>query len=87
LGFPLDDYTGAEAYQMWAERMRQDWQHTSTVAAYLIAVNRTEKRGRQTTPDEINPMETGSKTSQGIPLNSADGFRALQSVAGLCPKR
>lgn len=66
---------------MWSERMRQDWQHTSTIAAYLIEVNRTSK-GKKVTPDDLNPMEAGGKKrSAGIPLNSPEGFAALKSVA------
>lgn len=66
---------------MWSERMRQEWQHTSTIAAYLIEVNRTSK-GKRVSPDELNPMEAGQKRSGGgIKLNSPEGFAALRSVA------
>lgn len=64
---------------MWAERMRQDWQHTSFLAAYLIEVNKA-KKGKQITPDQLNPMETGRR-GPGIPLGSQEGFHALQSIA------
>ncbi len=61
---------------MWAEKMRSNWQHTSTIAAYVAATTGSKKK---VTPDDINPMETG-KTS-GIKLNSPDGFQALSTVA------
>ncbi len=80
LGFPLWEYTAAEIYQMWSERMRQDWQHTSCLAAYLIEVNRG-KKGKPTDPDHLNPMESTSQQTTGIPLNSELGFQTLKAVA------
>lgn len=73
---------------MWAERMRLDWQHTSVLAAYLIDVNRA-KKGRPTDPDKLNPMEAtngAKKSTEGVKLNSIDGFRALASISGWRPK-
>ena len=68
---------------MWAEKMRLDWGYASTISAYIMESQRS-KKGKQLMPDHINPMTAGGKTgrkSGGIPLNSPEGFRALQKVA------
>ena len=68
--------------------MRQDWQHTSTIIAYLVESNKTKSGGKRATPDDYNPMENGNTQSlRGIPLNSQEGFAALQQVAKLKPRR
>ncbi len=66
---------------MWAERMRQDWQHTAAIVAMVHNVN-TSSKAKQKNADENNPMERGGKKSGGIPLNTSEGFQALASVAG-----
>ena len=60
--------------------MRLDWQHTSALLSMIHNVNISSK-GKSRKPNDLNPMERGSGSSQGIPLNSEDGFQALKSVA------
>jgi hypothetical protein len=85
LGFDVGRYTAAEARQMYVERLRQDWQHTSFQVAALLEVNRDPKKGSKVLPDSLNPMEQGSTNSKvvkkGIPLNTPEGFAALQQVS------
>lgn len=76
----LSDFTAAEIYQMWAERMRMDWQHTSVLATYTIEANRG-KKGKPMDPDSINPMES-AQHSTGIPLNSPMAGEAMKAIAG-----
>jgi hypothetical protein len=72
---------------MWAERMRQDWQHTSSIVAYIVEANKAKKTGKRATPDDFNPMESNGQVQRGIPLNSQEGFAALQQMANMKPRR
>ena len=78
LGFNIDDFTFAEAYQMYCEKGRSDWQHTAYIAAHIIEANRG-KAGRPTKPAELNPWES-VESSQSVKLTK-ENFHLLRGLA------
>lgn len=79
LGFNLDDYTYAEASQMFAEHGRETWQHTSAIIAYLLSAFTDPKKGKRLSPTEFNPWEGGKRT-KGVPL-TRDTVHLLRGLA------
>lgn len=69
LGFSLDDYTYAEASQMFCEHGRDKWQHTAAILAQIAAANADPKNPKKIRPEEFNPWENMAGGGQrGIPL-------------------
>lgn len=79
LGMNLDDYTYAEASQMYAEHGREQWQHTASQIAYIVRANTTSKKKFK--PEDFNPWEqgTGAKT-QGIKL-TRENLHVMKNLA------
>lgn len=82
LGFSLDDYTYAEASQMFAERGRETWQHTATQIAYLVAINTVDDTKRKAiSPMDFSPWEWAkNKVKKGVKLNR-DNLHLLKGLA------
>ena len=68
LGFSLDDFSFAEAQQMFCEHERAAWQHTSFIVSYLLEINRDRNKGTSITPLDLNPWESGDAPKPGIKL-------------------
>ena len=77
-GFDPGPHTAAEVYQIWTEHMRYQWNHTAMIAGHIRASTGSKKDKIRL--EDLNPMEEGGTTKQGIPLNSVEGFQALKSA-------
>jgi hypothetical protein len=80
LGFSLDEYSYAEAQQMFVEKGRAAWQHTAFIVSYLIEINRDKKKGKKVTPNQLNPWEASKPAKPGTKL-TPDNFELLKALA------
>lgn len=88
LGRSLDSYSYAEASQMYSEHGREQWQHTATQIAYLVAINTTDDNKRKAiSPRDFNPWEwTKDSVKKGVKL-TRENLHILKGFVGGSPRR
>lgn len=58
-------------------RQSESWNHTASILAMLVNVNRDSKRSRPAKPSEFHPLH--GRRSSGIPLTKGN-LKVLKSV-------